>query len=76
MSIELALLEAAVMELPPQDRMTLAERILESLPSEIPEAIEQQWIIEANRRWQLFCDGKMPAIDADEVFARLERRQP
>jgi putative addiction module component (TIGR02574 family) len=67
-------LEAAVLELPPAERMTLAERILESLPAEVPEVIEQQWIVEAERRWQRYRSGQATTIDADEVFARLERR--
>jgi putative addiction module component (TIGR02574 family) len=65
-------LEAAVLELPAAERLALAARLLESLPAETPEAIEQRWIIEAERRWQRYLRGETTTTNADDVFARLK----
>lgn len=67
-------LESAVLELPPEERKTLAERLLDSLPADVSPDIEQQWIDEANRRWQRYLRGQATTTDADEVFTRLEQR--
>lgn len=52
-------LEAAVLELPAAERMALAERIYASLPADLPEAIERQWIIDSRQTGSI---GPLPQM--------------
>lgn len=61
-------IEKDLLSLPEGERARLAELLLSSL--EIDPEIQQAWIEESERRYQLFRQGKMGAIPADEVLTR------
>lgn len=74
MSDLFATAEAAVKPLSPQERLTLAEQLLASLPEEMTEDVEAQWATEIQRRWQRYQSGQTVTSSAEDVFARLEGR--
>lgn len=66
---------AAALELPMAKRAELAARLLESLDDLTDDENDQLWAQEAERRLAEYKAGKMEAIPADEVFARLRARR-
>ena len=61
-------------ELPPDQRLTLAQRILASVePNETP-AIDAAWEAEILERIRRYDAGESKGISASEVFADLNRR--
>ena len=67
------LIEQAL-ELPLADRAELARQLLDSLEDISEEENDALWAAEAERRYADFRAGKVKAIPADEVFARLRTR--
>ncbi len=59
------------LELSPEDRVRVAERLLESLPD---DEISQAWLMEAERRKALWDSGSVVGIDGDEVIQGLRDR--
>jgi len=65
---------AEAMELPPDQRLTLAHRILSSVePAAAPE-IDAAWDIEIRERIGRYDAGGGHSIPAAEVFEELDRR--
>jgi putative addiction module component (TIGR02574 family) len=67
-------IEKELSELPAEERAKLALALIESLEPEGEGDVAEAWRIEAERRYQEFLDGKVQAIPAEEVFARVRRR--
>ncbi len=65
---------ADAMELDSQSRAALAKRLLDSLEEISPEEHERLWVEEAARRYEELKSGTTRAIPAEEVFAKLARR--
>ncbi|MGH7201455.1 MAG: addiction module protein [Planctomycetaceae bacterium] len=63
-----------LLSLPPQDRLRLAERLIESLPLFATPELEREWNEEIARRIEDFESGKLPGIPAEEVHARIWQR--
>lgn len=72
MGISISTVEAAALELPPEERARLAQRLLASLDRD--PAVEAAWDEEIERRLAEFEAGRMEAIPADEVFEEARRR--
>ncbi|MDP9193256.1 MAG: addiction module protein [Acidobacteriota bacterium] len=66
---------AEVLELPLSARAELASQLLDSLEDLSEQESDQLWAEEAERRFADFKAGKIEAIPADEVFARLRARR-
>ena len=64
----------AALALPPEDRVLLAEQLMDSLPVENQERIEALWAEEAERRNREIEDGTVKAIPGEEVMERLRSR--
>jgi putative addiction module component (TIGR02574 family) len=65
--------ERDALALPPQDRAVLAEHLLATLaPGEDVDA-EEEWVAEAERRYQEYRAGRVGAKPAAEVFDRARR---
>jgi putative addiction module component (TIGR02574 family) len=60
-----------VLELPPEDRLRVAERIYESIPE---DEIMNAWLDEAERRKAAWDAGLVTGIDGDEVIRELRER--
>jgi putative addiction module component (TIGR02574 family) len=72
-------LRAQALELPRDERASLAHDLLESLdePLEDPADMEAAWLAEVQRRMREIADGSADLVDWDEVraeaLARLRR---
>ncbi len=61
-------IEKEVLQLPERDRAALAEQLLHSLdPGEDVDA-ENEWLVEAERRYQAYREGRIGSRPADEVI--------
>ena len=63
------------LKLPPGARAMLADHLLESLDWEQQKEIDAAWAEEAERRMQEIRDGKVQAIDGEEVMKELRARR-
>ena len=59
-------------DLPEDQRLTLAYRILSTLEPPISAEIEETWEREISGRIKNFREGKSKSIPADDVFAELD----
>ena len=65
--------KAMAEQLPAEDRLRLAELLLENNDAHSIEDLSDEWIAEIERRSQEVHDGKAKLIDADVAFAELRR---
>lgn len=63
-------LAETVVQLPPEHRAYLAERLVESLEE---ADLEQRWAGEAIRRRDEIRSGRVKPLPAEEVYRRIER---
>lgn len=61
-------------ELPPEQRFTLARRILASVEPEGNAEIDSAWTVEIRERIRRYDSGETEGIPASEVFAEADRR--
>lgn len=61
---------AKLIQLPPEQRIEISERLIASLPDEL----EEYWDREIARRIEEFEAGRTRSSPADEVVERLRRR--
>jgi len=59
------------LELPDNERATLAGLLIESLEGPEDSDVESAWAAEAERRWQEIESGAVETIPWDEVKAKL-----
>lgn len=71
-SIETLVAEA--MQLPPDQRLTLAHRILSSVEPSPSSEIDAAWEAEIRERIARYDSGESKSIPAAEVFAEVDRR--
>ncbi|HET7436373.1 MAG TPA: addiction module protein [Thermoanaerobaculia bacterium] len=64
----------AAMALSPEQRAQLAGELYDSLLTDEEREIQREWDDEALRRLEEYRAGRMNAIPAEEVFARLEAK--
>ncbi len=70
----LAEIEEELLRLPERDRAALAEHLLLSLvPGEDVDA-ENEWLEEAERRYQAYRDGKIRARPAREAIEEARKK--
>lgn len=60
-------------ELPPDQRYTLAQRILASVEPSCEKGYDNAWTTEIRQRIMRFDEGETDGIPAAEVFAEIER---
>ena len=68
MTTETQTLEAAALKLPPGARARLSEQLIASLDNLDTAETERLWAEEAERRYQAYQAGKIPARVAEDVF--------
>lgn len=76
MPITLEALSQDALFLPPEQRLTLARRLLDSVDLEPEPGAEAAWEAEIARRIERFDAGESRPIPAGEVFARLREIAP
>jgi putative addiction module component (TIGR02574 family) len=65
--------EQEALNLPPEQRAFLADRLLSSLSGEVLSDVDAAWVEEAERRYQEYKEGKRTPIPAADVFAEADR---
>ena len=76
MSTTLDSLSNEALTLPPDQRLALARRLLDSVDLEPEPGAEAAWEAEIARRIARFDAGESKAIPASEVLARLRKIAP
>lgn len=71
--MSLAEIEREALRLTERERATLAEHLLSSLGADTMEMNESLWTEEAERRYQAYKSGQLPARLADAVFRDAHR---
>jgi putative addiction module component (TIGR02574 family) len=66
-------IENEALSLSSHERAFLVDRLLSSLGEDVLSDIDAAWIVEAERRYKEYKDGKRPGITAEKVFAKAER---
>ena len=74
MPITIREIETELQTLPVTERARLADMLLASLSEAPGTDIEARWADECQSRVQAFDAGRMKAVDANRVFAKLESR--
>ena len=67
-------LAKGAIELPPDQRFTLAQRILASVEPDGEAAIDATWTTEIRERIRKYDAGETMGIPASEVFSGIDRR--
>ncbi|MCX6872503.1 MAG: addiction module protein [Verrucomicrobia bacterium] len=67
-------LAQGAIELPPDQRYTLARRILASVEPPADAELDQAWAAEIQERMRRYDSGATAGIPAAEVFAEIDRR--
>lgn len=67
-------LTQGAIELPPDQRYTLAQRILASVEPPGDAEVHRAWAEEIQERIRRFDSGETKGIPATEVFAEMSRR--
>jgi len=73
MATELKQIFREALDLPDDERATLAGLLIESLEEEPDGDVESAWAVEAERRWQEIESGAVQTIPWEEVKAKLLR---
>ena len=66
-------LAQGAIELPPDQRFTLAQRILASVEPSGEPSIDAAWATEIRERIRKYDAGEIKGIPASEVFAEIDR---
>lgn len=72
--MSLAEFESRLLSLPESDRLHLVEVLWESL---LPEGVRERsrkWADEAERRLDAVQSGRLPVVDAEQVFRELREK--
>jgi putative addiction module component (TIGR02574 family) len=63
------------LNLPPQDRAEVLERLLATFQEAPDPELEKLWAQEAEDRIDAFDRGELGSVSAEEVFAEIERQR-
>jgi putative addiction module component (TIGR02574 family) len=73
MSPRLQQIEAEALRLPPEERESLAEVLVQSLEDASVNEIDAAWIEEAEQRFQKWRTGKTDGIPSEKFFPEIRR---
>ena len=73
MPLTLEQITDAALQLPADSRISLAEKLVESLAADEPDEIERLWSAEAVRRRDEVRSGRVKAISGEEVLEEVRR---
>jgi len=68
-------LETAVLNLPVEERASLAHKLIVSIDGTPTDSVEDAWIREADRRAEQVLRGEVELVPGDEVFRRAFARR-
>nr|VFK10059.1 MAG: Putative addiction module component [Candidatus Kentron sp. LPFa]VFK32871.1 MAG: Putative addiction module component [Candidatus Kentron sp. LPFa] len=73
MSAILEKVEQAASSSPLQERAFLGDRLPGSLGGEVLDDVEAAWVIEAEKRYWEYQEGRRESIPASQVFTEADR---
>jgi putative addiction module component (TIGR02574 family) len=73
MNAETEAIFSAALSLPPDNRASLAEKLLDSLGKKEQEEIDAAWAKEAEDRLKAFEEGKIKGVPIQEVMRSVRR---
>jgi putative addiction module component (TIGR02574 family) len=73
MPLTLDQITEAALKLPVDSKISLAEKLVESLAAEEPTEIERHWAAEAVRRRDEVRSGRVKVIPGEEVLEEVRR---
>jgi len=73
MPLTLEQITDAALQLPADSRISLAEKLVESLAADEPDEIERLWSAEAVRRRDEVRSGRVKANSGEEVLEEVRR---
>jgi putative addiction module component (TIGR02574 family) len=80
MSVSMEQIEREALELPPEQRARLVDKLWESLGETTEPVLSQEWQTEIERRRREILEGKVKAVPGDEVsrqaWARVNSGKP
>jgi putative addiction module component (TIGR02574 family) len=62
------------LNLPVEDRVSLIDKLLESINFSLKKDVEEAWIEEVEKRYNDFKSGKTKLIPGEEVFEKIRKR--
>jgi putative addiction module component (TIGR02574 family) len=68
------ILEEAL-NLPPEDRAAVLERLLATFQEPPDPELDKLWALEAEDRLDAYERGELGSVSAEEVFARIDRQR-
>ena len=68
-------LEAAALNLPVEERASLAHKLIASIDDAPTDGIEEAWISEADRRAEQVIRGEVQTVAGHEVFEKAYKRR-
>ena len=74
MSTNFEELEKRVRALSPKEKAELARILIEDLDAAVDADAQQLWLEEAQRRYDAYCAGELPAHPGDDVMSRVRNR--
>jgi putative addiction module component (TIGR02574 family) len=74
MSATVETIIAEAVQLPPDQRLSLAHKILSSIEPEVSPEVESAWDSEIRDRIARYDTGAAKGVPASEVFAELDKR--
>ena len=63
------------LNLPPQDRAEVLERLMATFQEPPDSELDKLWAQEAEDRIDAYDRGELESVSAEEVFARIERQR-
>ena len=63
-----------LMKLPPEQRLEIGERLLDSVPMFPDKESEEKLAETVERRWKEIVEGQVKTIPGDEVFRRIREK--
>lgn len=67
------LLKEEVLKLPPLERVHLIDALWESLDAPDQPSVDRAWVEESLDRLRAFREGRLPALDSEQVLSAIER---
>jgi putative addiction module component (TIGR02574 family) len=67
-----AILTSEALKLPAWERAQMIDALWRSLDQADQTSIDQAWIIESRERLQAYREGKLQALDGDQVLREVE----
>ncbi|HUF29800.1 MAG TPA: addiction module protein [Gemmatimonadaceae bacterium] len=68
-------LETAVLNLPVEDRASLAHKLIASIDAAPTDSVEEAWMREVDRRAEQVIRGEIELVPGDEVFRKAFARR-